>query len=445
MSHPFHRRDALRSILAAAVLAFGLAGCGGGGGGGVPIDSGSNVGTPPAPPPAPTPEPIAQSRFFASWTAGLLDATATLPGGTPSAPQTFNNQSIRQVLRLSLGGDTVRLKLSNRFGTAATTFSGVHLARGATLRSDIDPASDHAVTFGGQPAVTLLPGAELLSDPVALPVAAQATVAVTMYFAGATVMPTVHVVGRQTAYIAPGNQLSAASITAAPADLRESYYGLAAVETSSTEASKVVVAFGDSITDGVGSSLGAAKRYPNQLDDRLKAAGLARIGVVNAAIAGNRWLNDFAGPNGSGRFERDVLDVAGVTHTIIQMGINDIGFSVADAPTQEVSAQQIINAIAAAVAQARARGVKVFLGTLAPYRGTGYFTESGELKRQAVNAAIRNAQGIDGVIDFDRVLQSPADPSRLNPLYDSGDHLHPNDAGYAAIAAAVDLSKLSAP
>lgn len=437
MSHPIHRRVALGSMVAAAALALGLLGCGGGGGGGT-VDGGTTGGTPP-----PTPEPAPQSRFFASWATGLLDARATLPGGTASAPEPFNNQSIRQVLRLSLGGDTVRIKLSNRFGTVAATFSGVHLARSATLRSDIEPGTDRAVTFGGQTSVTLAAGAELLSDPVALPVAPLTTVAVTMFFAGPTVMPTMHVVGRQTAFIAPGNQLSATSFTAAPADLRESYYGLAAVETSSTEATKMVVAFGDSLTDGIGSSVDAAKRYPNQLDDRLKAAGLARVGVVNTGIAGNRWLNDFAGPNGNGRFERDVLDVAGVTHTIIQMGINDIGFSVEAAPAQDVSAQQIIDSIAAAVVKAKARGIKVFLGTLAPYKGSASFADSGELKRQAVNAAIRNAQGIDGVVDFDRVLQNPADPATLNPLFDSGDHLHPNDAGYTAIAAAIDLAKLS--
>ena len=158
----------------------------------------------------------------------------------------------------------------------------------------------------------------------------------------------------------------------------------------------------------------------------------------------NRWLNEFAGPTGNSRFQRDVLEVTGVTHTIIQMGINDIGFSVDTAPTQEVSAQQIIDSIASAVSQAKARGIKVLLGTLAPYKGSASFDAAGELKRQTVNAAIRSAQGIDGVVDFDVVLRNPADPASLNPAFDSGDHLHPNAAGYGAIAAAVDLAKLAA-
>jgi lysophospholipase L1-like esterase len=455
MGQPVQRRHALKSIVAAA-FAFGLAGCGGGGGGEAPpIDSGGgSTGTPgtidspgTTEPTGPTGgtgnPPVAQSSFFASWTGALLDAAATLPGAAPATPQSVSNQSVRQIVRLSLGGDTVRIKLSNRFGASPLAFSGVHLAL-STGAGNIDPGTDRPVTFGGQTAVTLAPGAELLSDAVALPVAALAMLAVTMHFAGAAVLRTVHSTGLQTTYIAPGNQLSAANIVPNLAILRESYYALAAVETSSTEATKVVVAFGDSLTDGVGSGVNASKRYPDQLDDRLKAGGFARVGVVNAGIGGNRWLNDFAGPSGNSRFQRDVLEVSGVTHTIIQMGINDIGFSVDAAPTQEVSAQQIIDSIGAAVAKAKARGIKVLLGTLAPYKGSASFDASGEAKRQAVNAAIRGAAGIDGVVDFDLVLQNPADPASMNPAFDSGDHLHPNSAGYAAIAAAIDLSKLTA-
>jgi lysophospholipase L1-like esterase len=373
----------------------------------------------------------------------MLDATNAIPGTPSATAQTFSNQSIRQPLRLSLGGDTLRVKISNLFGRAAVTFSGVHVAKVAGATNSIDTATDHPVTFGGQTSVTLAAGAEMMSDTVALPTQPLAMVAVTMYFASPTTMPTVHSDGRQTTYIVPGDQLSAATVTAAGADLRASYYGLTALETSSTAASKVVVTFGDSQTDGFASSFDASKRYPNQLDDRLKAAGLARTGVVNAGISGNRWLNDFAGPNGNGRFDRDVLGVAGATDVIILEGLNDIGFAVESAPFQAVSAQQITDSIATAVGKAKARGLKVFVGTLLPYRGAGYFSEDGELKRQAVNAWVRaNTAGADGVIDFAQVMASAADASVMNPAYDSGDHLHPNDAGYAAMAAAVDLSRL---
>ena len=434
MRTPFPRRHVIR-FLAAALLATGLAACGGGGGGGTTPAPGGGGVTPGG--------GTAESRSYASWTAAMLDATADLPGMPARAPQTFNNQTVRQVVRLSLAGDTVRVKLSNLFGTAPVTFTGVHVAKSSTaVPGGIETGTDRAVTFAGQPSVTLAAGAELLSDAVALPVNALEHIAVTMYFAAPTTMPTIHAVGRQTAFIVPGNQLSAAVTAAAPGDLRDSYFGLTAVEATSTQATKVLVAFGDSTTDGFASTLDAARRYPNRLDDRLKAAGFARTGVVNAGIGGNRWLHDFAGPSGASRFDRDVLNVAGATGVLILLGINDIGFGVSPAPAQEVSADQITAAIGTAVAKAKARGLRVFLGTLLPYKGAGYYSDGGEAKRQAVNAWIRANGSVDGVIDFDAALRSAGDSLMLNPAYDSGDHLHPNDAGYAAMAAAVDLARL---
>lgn len=416
----FTRRSFFRSLAAAAVLAAGLWGCG----------SDDDTGS------------AAQRRSYASWTGALSDADTTLPGRPTPQVQVFNNQTVRHVLRLSLGGDEVRVKVSNLFGREPVTFSGVRLAR-STGQSNIDTTTDRAVTFGnGQGSVTVAAGAETLSDPVALPVTPLSTVAVSLYFASPTSMPTVHALGRQTTYIGAGNQLSAASIPAATADQRQSYYGVSVVETSSVEPASVVVTFGDSITDGFNSTVDATKRYPNQLDDRLKAAGLTRVGVVNQGISGNRWLNEVSGPSGNSRFDRDVLGVSGVTHTIILLGINDIGFSEAAAPTQAVTADQIIASMDAAVSKAKARSIKVLLGTLLPYKGAAYYSAAGEAKRQAVNAWIRNNRNIDGVIDFDRVMQSATDPLAMNPAYDSGDHLHPNDAGYGAMAAAIDLARL---
>ena len=369
----------------------------------------------------------------------MVDVTAALPGTTPLAPQSFNNQTVRQVVRLSLGGDTLRLKLSNLFGRVPLTISGLRVAR--STASGIDASTDRAVTFGGQGSVTLAPGVEVSSDPVALATAPLTNIAVSMYFATATSIPTVHPEARQTAFIGAGNQLSAGTVQGT-ADPFSAYFALTAVETSSLELTKVVVAFGDSLTDGSASTIDAARRFPNLLDDRLKAAGFARTGVVNAGIGGNRWVNDFMGPNGSSRFDRDVLGVPGVTHTIILLGINDIGFMVEPAPNQEVTAQDIIAATTSAVNRAKGRGLKVLLGTLAPYRGAGYFSEAGERERQAVNAWIRTSAQVDAVVDFEQVLRNPADPSSLNPAFDSGDHLHPNDSGYAAMAAAVNLAAL---
>ena len=381
-----------------------------------------------------------QDQYYASWTGPMLDATTVLPGLT-EPPETFENQTVRHLVRLSLGGDHVRIKLSNLFGKTPMTFSGVRVAL-STGQSAIDARTDRVVLFRGLPSATLAAGAEFLSDPVALPVAARATLAVSFYFSAPTLVASVHALGRQSTYIGAGNQLSMASMAVATATTRQSYYGLTAVETSSTAKTSVVVTFGDSITDGDQSTVDADLRYPDQLDDRLKSASMQRTGVVNEGIAGNRWLNDIFGPNGNGRFERDVLNVKGVTHVIMLMGINDIGFPLVIAPSQNVSAQQITDAIGAAAAKARAKGIKVILATLLPYQGAFYYSAEGEAKRQAVNAYIRNKKDIDGLADFDRAMQDPANPAALNPLYDSGDHLHPNDAGYGVMAAAVDLAGL---
>ena len=413
------RRGFIRSVLAATALAVGLWGCG--------SDDEDNG--------------AAQTKYHASWTGALSDAFTALPGRPAGTPQTFNDQTVRQVMRLSLGGNALRVKVSNLFGRAPITIQAARVAK-SVGQSGIDPATDRALTFGGQGSITLAPGAEAYSDPVLLPTAPLENIAISMYFAGPTVVPTVHALGRQTAYFGSGNRVSDTGIAAAPADQRQSYYALAAVETASTEPANVVVTFGDSITDGFASTVDAAKRYPNQLDDRLKAAGLPRVGVVNMVISGNRWLNDVAGPSGNSRFDREVLGVTGATHTIILLGINDIGFSVAAAPTQEVSAAQIIDSMATAVGKAKARGLKVYLGTLLPYKGAGYYSEAGEAKRQAVNAWIRANRQVDGVIDFDQVMRNPADLLAMRPEYDSGDRLHPNDAGYGAMAAAIPLELL---
>lgn len=404
----FTRRRFVKSCIASALLGAGLPGCGGR-------------------------DPHGDSKYYASWTGSLSDATAG-----QGIAASFDKQTVRQVLRLSLGGEAIRIKVSNLFGKAPITFSGVRIARSAG-GSNIVVSTDRAVTFGGAATVTVAPGDELLSDPIALPVAALSHIAVSMYFSAPTVMPTIHELSKQTIYVGDGNQISAPAIPEEAANQRQSYYGLTAVEVAAAEHTKVVVTFGDSITDGYGSTADAAKRYPNQLDDRLKGAGLARIGVVNQGISGNRWLHDQAGPSGNSRFERDVLNVAGASHVIIMLGINDIAFPDV---SEAVSAEQLISSMGTAVTKAKARGLKVFLATLLPYKGFIFYTAAGEAKRQLVNAYIRNNQQADGVFDFDRALQNPADTSAINPLYDCGDNLHPNDVGYAAMAAVIDLAKL---
>jgi lysophospholipase L1-like esterase len=419
---PFTRRFFTKTLVATVVLGTGLFGCGRS-----DNDNSSSNGT--------------QSSYYASWVAPMQDATQARAGTTPPpAAQVLENQTIRHVLRLSLSGNTIRIKVSNLFGKAPLTFSGVRIAK-STGQSNIDVSTDRPVTFNGQPSATLAAGAELLSDPVSLPVTALSNIAVTMYFSSPAVLTTVHALGRQTAYIGTGNQLSAPSIPAAVVDQRQSYYGLTAVEASSTEKTNVVVAFGDSITDGFNSTVDAAKRYPDQLDNRLKAANSQRIGVVNAGISGNRWLNDITGPSGNSRFDRDVLNVAGVTHTIILLGVNDIR-NTFRFPAEAVTAEQVIASMATAISKSKAKGVKVLVGTILPCKGEAFCPESVDAQRQVINTWIRNNRDIDGLVDFDRAMQNPADPTAMNPAYDSGDHLHPNDVGYGVMANTVDLAKL---
>lgn len=408
-----------RRFAMAIALVAGLAGCGGGGAGGS-LDA---------------------EAPYATWTASPIDATLAIDGGASSPPEEFDDKTIRHEMRMSLAGDRWRVRLSNRFGHETVSFSGVSMAR-STGNGTIEAGSSQTVTFGGSASVTLAAGQEADSDPVDLAVPTFGMVSVSVYFAGLTPMPTLHPIGQQYAYVGAGKQLVAPSISPIPAGQRLAYFGITAIHKLSRESQKVVVAFGDSLTDGSNSTIGASKRYPNQLDDRLKAAGLTNVSVVNAGIEGNRWLHDGVGPAGASRFAGDALGVAGVSHVIVLLGINDLGFQLTIPGSETVSAEQIVQAIAGAIAQAKERKVKILLGTLPPFKNSSYYTADNESKRQTINAWIRNNRDADAIVDFDRALQDPNDPLQLNPAYDFGDHLHPNDTGYAAMAAAVAVSWL---
>lgn len=377
--------------------------------------------------------------YVATWNASQQDRfePVPLPGWPEPEPTLLQDQTLRQVIRTSLGGDGVRIKLSNRFGRAPVVFDAVHVAR-ATAASSIDPTTERAVTHNGDARITLAPGAELWTDRVAIPVAAQGLLAVTMHARNGAAFGTQHTLARQTAYRVPGAQATAT--TFAYPEFIPSYHWLAAVDVVAQGRPPVLVAFGDSITDGYAATPDQSRRYPDRLDDRLKAAGM-RMSVVNAGISGNRWLHDVIGPSGESRFVRDVLEVSGITHALVLLGINDIGFA-RFVPDQAVTADALITAMRTAIGKARARGVKVILGTLLPYQGARYFSAPGEAQRQAINAWIRTPGHADGIVDFDAALRDPARPTTLRPAYDSGDHLHPNDAGYAAMAQAVDLTLL---
>lgn len=378
------------------------------------------------------------AHWVAAWAAAMDSPGPALPA-----------QTLRQIVRPSIAGSSVRIRLSNLFGTAPLTLGAVHLARRAD-GSAIQPASDHVVTFGGKPVVTLAKGDAVLSDPVALPVAAFEELAISVYLPHGAATSTIHSVGNQTVYIVPARDMTAAA--ALPAgDTDDSRYFLSDVEVAAGADARVIVALGDSITDGVGSTEERNARWPDALAARLQAdPKLAAIAVVNAGVAGNRILNDadkpYRGPSTLNRFDRDALDKPGIRWIVLLQGGNDISAGeVLTSAKAKVSAEQIIQGMKTLIERAHAKGVKVIGATLLPKGGTTFPkapSPAAEAKRQAVNAWIRGGGAFDAVVDFERVMRDPAQPDRLLPAYDSGDHLHPNDDGYRAMAAAIDLGFL---
>jgi lysophospholipase L1-like esterase len=392
----------------------------------------------------------AAPHWAASWAAAPMPymAPAPAPGAAPPAPAAFRAQTLRQRVFPTVGGERVRVRFSNLFGRAPLHLAAASVAR-STGGDAISPGSLQPLRFGGQRNITIAPGAEAWSDAAPVAVRAGQAVAVSFYLDQVTPFGTAHHLPTGATWVAAGNAVARATLQGAQQpDWNHIVTGL---DVASAAPTRVVVAFGDSITEGVNAFAPVQTRYPERLAQRLRepASGTAAVAVLNAGIAGNRLLSDWIGPKGLGRFERDVLGQSGVTHTLILIGINDIGFGVLDGPPGSpvpvgapVSAEMLTAGLQRLVDMARARGVKVLLGTLLPIKGSGYWSPENEALRQAVNRWIRGRQNVDAVVDFDAALRDPRDPQMLNPLYDSGDHLHPGDAGYAAMASAVELREL---
>lgn len=384
--------------------------------------------------------------YQTTWAAAVQNFNNPVLTPAPAATY-FQNQTIRQRMRVSVGGASVRIRVSNVFGATPLVLDAVRIARAsadaAVPATDIDPASDTAITFNASASVTVAPGQEVWSDEVVFKVADRSDVLVSIFVAGQTQVATFHSFANQAGGAVPGNAASAVTLTN-PTRVN-SVYWLSKIDVRNDRAKGAVVALGDSITDGAGTTSGGNRRWTNQLDARLAAEpSLALYGVVNAGILGNRILFDGIGPRAVDRFNRDVLEVTHVKAAVILLGINDINIG----PTvagQDVTAQQVIDGLSAMVRAGQAAGKKVFLGTIMPNKGfTRYpFTESGEAKRQAVNAWIRSGALANGVVDFDAIVRNPADPTTINPAYNSGDNLHPNDAGAKAMADGFNLMLLS--
>ncbi len=390
--------------------------------------------------------PAAAARSGAVGWITSWSASPQVAGPGTLGARGFDNQTVREVIFASAGGNPVRLELTNVFGTTP-----LHVGRVTVAEADPkEPGSAaalgqvHPVTFGGSPSVVIPAGAQLLSDPVALRVAPLEDLAVSVYLPDRTGPATFHSDAQQLNWLAKGDHAADAGATAFTTSALSWYYVSSLVVRSADEAG-TVVAFGDSITDGVGSTTGADARWPNDLARRLDELGGPALSVADEGIGGNRLLggSGCCGPSAGARFARDALDRPGVRDVIVLEGINDVGVGLAH-PAEErgVSTARIIARYRQLIAAAHARGLKIFGATLLPYQGAGYFTAAGETIREQVNEWIRTSRAFDGVIDFDAVMSDPANSLRLNPIYDFGDHLHPNDAGYQAMADAINLPML---
>jgi lysophospholipase L1-like esterase len=382
------------------------------------------------------------ARWTGTWSAAMI---APIPDffGQRNWSDGFDNQSLRQVVRVSRGGSTARIRISNVYGTNPLRLTGASIGR-AGQGASVRPGSLRPLTFHRSPWTVVPAGREAVSDPVPMRVAALERLTVTLYFARPTGPSTFHLLATATSYRSAGDRRFDVA-GGAFGETTQSWYYLSGVDVSGHRLSRgAVVAFGDSITDGAFSTLDTDNRYPDELAERLAAAG-RRIGVLNAGIGGNRLLTDAAGfgDRATARFGRDALDRPGVRTVIVLEGINDIGGG--EAAGAPVTARQLIDAHRALIRAGHARGVRMIGGTITPTKGVpypGYFTERGEAVRDEVNHWIRTSGEYDAVVDFDRALADPADPDRMRPEYDGGDALHPNDAGMRAMAAAVDLNTL---
>ena len=390
-----------------------------------------------------------------SW-VGAWSGSPQIPTPLFVAPaEGFNNQTIRNIVHTSVGGNAVRLWLTNAFGTQPVTFNAIYVGIQQS-GADLVRGSNHPVTFGGNGSVTIPVGAEALSDPVPLAVESEQNLAISLFSSGRTGRPTAHSFAQQTNYVSdPGNfapAIGAAGFTATST----SWVFLDGIDVLTPARIKgAVVTLGDSITDGFASTVDANERWPDFLAPRFLSGppGLL-MSVLNEAITGNRVLNDSTclGINAVARLDRDVLTQTGVTHLIVLAGINDIGYSTAPdvffsecfLPRPDLSPAEIISGYQQIIAQAHAMGVKVFGRTLTPFKGFFYWTEAEERKRQTINRWSRTSHAVDAVIDFAAAVAYRGDPTVLAPEHDSGDHAHVNAAGAQAMADAIDLSLFQA-
>jgi lysophospholipase L1-like esterase len=367
--------------------------------------------------------------------ASPVAAPANAPApANPAQPTSFNYQTIRMVVPTSIGGSRVRVELSNAYGTSPVTVGEAHVAVHIG-KGTIVPETDRSLKFGGKESFSIPPGAVVVSDPVGLAVPKLGELAVSVFFPRDTGPLTMHSTGLHTTYIIAGDVPEVSSYAEVPT--ARSWYFLSSVDVMAPESTGLIVAFGDSITDGATSTIDANASWPSKLAARLPSS----LAIVNQGISGNRVLRDGTGSNALARFDRDVIAQPGVKWVMILEGINDIGnASRANFEGENnVTADDLIGGVKQLIERAHLHGIKVVGCTLTPYQGAGYYSDKGEEIRMAYNNWIRTGKAFDAVVDFDKAAQDPANPKQIRPAYNIMDHLHPNDAGYKAMADAVNV------
>lgn len=384
---------------------------------------------------------MAQEQPKLHWVGTWAASPMLAEGGFRVHP--FSAVTLREVVHISAGGDQVRVRFTNEFGSDPLTISDAHVAL-SSGGSGIQAGTDHVLTFNGAASIKIPPGAALFSDPAPLVVLPLSDVAVS-FFLPPQVMraETFHDFSDQDNYAAGGDVAAMAALS--QPEVLNSWYFVDGVEIPSHEGSRAIVALGDSITDGALSTRNANRRWPDVLAARLQQdKSLKNISVLNEGIGGNRVVNDAYGPNVLARLDRDVLSQDGVRYVIVLEGINDIGrIAKPQSPDDVVTTQQLEQALKQLVDAAHQHGIKVFGATLTPYAGAGYYSDKGEQMRQDLNRWIRESQTFDGVIDFDRITQDPQNPTHFSSKCDSGDHLHPGDQGYQEMGEGIDLGLFS--
>lgn len=352
-------------------------------------------------------------------------------------PASLSDQTIRMIVRASIGGSEVRIEVSNMLNAAPLEIGaahiGVHAGQGV-----VASGTDRALTFGGKTSFVVPPGVLAVSDPVSLNVAPLSDLAVSLYFPHDTGAPATHLLGLRTGYISKGDDTALASMP--DPDKTMSYLWLSSVDVMAPKDSFAIVAYGDSITDGFRTTPDAEKAWPALLATRLSQnKATQHVAVLNEGISGNQVLRDGAGLSALARFDRDVLSRPGVKWVVLLEGINDInGRGRTDAPGS-LTSDELIGAYHQLIERCHEHGIRIIGATVMPEMGVPVTSEHTEQIRQAVNAWIRTAGNFDGVVDFDKVVQDPQSPAKIRADFDPGDHLHPNDLGNQAMADAFDL------